>query len=80
MTRKSLRILLKVLIALQAIPFVEFLRADDITNAVSSAVLSVYMFLVLHFEGKSHELRQEKRRLEDFLNSIPDSEQTDGEK
>ena len=76
MTRKILRRLLKVIIALQAIPFIWFLLEGNITNALSSLVLPVYMFLVLHFEGRSYELNQEKKRLEDFLNSIPDSEQT----
>lgn len=51
-----------------------FLAAGQMTQASSAFTLFVWMFLALMFEGKAHNLKEEKENLMKFLNTPVDSE------
>ena len=71
----NLRIILRSIVILmagmQAALIVIFLSAGLMTQASSAFTLCIWMLLALMFEGKAHNLKEEKESLEKFLNAPP---------
>ena len=59
------------MLGIQLALIVIFLEAGQMTQASSAFTLFVWMFLALMFEGKAHNLLEEKVNLEKFLNGPP---------
>jgi len=73
--RKIFRLLLLIFIGFQALIVIGWIFIRDTKNTSEALVLMIYMLLTLYFEGKYNKLLAEKRKLEEFLNSPPNSEQ-----
>lgn len=71
----NLRIILRsiaiVMLGMQTALIVIFLSAGLMTQASSAFTLCIWMLLALMFEGKSHNLQEEKEKLVKFLNTPP---------
>jgi len=71
----NLRIILRsiviVMLGMQTALIVIFLSGGLMTQASSAFTLCIWMLLALMFEGKSHNLQEEKDRLAKFLNTPP---------
>lgn len=61
------------MIGIQLALIIIFLDAGQMTQASSAFTLFVWMFLALMFEGKAHNLQEEKENLIKFLNTPPTS-------
>lgn len=72
--RFILRTLVIAMMGIQIALIVIFLEAGQMTQASSAFTLFVWMFLALMFEGKAHNLKEEKENLIKFLNTPVDSE------
>lgn len=72
--RFILRTLVIAMMGIQLALIVIFLEAGQMTQASSAFTLFVWMFLALMFEGKAHNLKEEKENLERFLSGPVDSE------
>lgn len=72
--RFILRTLVIAMMGIQIALIVIFLEAGQMTQASSAFTLFVWMFLALMFEGKAHNLKEEKENLINFLNTPVDSE------
>ena len=59
------------MLGMQTALIVIFLSAGLMTQASSAFTLCIWMLLALMFEGKSHNLQEEKDRLAKFLNTPP---------
>ena len=68
------RALVIALLGMQTALIIIFLTAGQMTQASSAFTLFVWMFLALMFEGKAHNLKEEKENLIKFLNTPVDSE------
>lgn len=62
------------LLGMQIALVIIFLAADQMREASQAFSLAVWMFLALMFEGKAHNLKEEKENLINFLNTPVDSE------
>ena len=69
--RFILRTLVIAMMGIQLALIVIFLEAGQMTQASSAFTLFVWMLLALMFEGKSHNLQEEKEKLVKFLNTPP---------
>jgi hypothetical protein len=69
--RFILRTLVIAMMGMQLALIVIFLEADQMAQASSAFTLFVWMFLALMFEGKAHNLKEEKEGLIKFLNTPP---------
>lgn len=69
--RFILRTLVIAMMGIQLALIVIFLEAGQMTQASSAFTLFVWMFLALMFEGKAHNLKEEKEGLIKFLNTPP---------
>jgi len=71
----NLRIILRSVVILmagmQAALIVIFLSGGLMTQASSAFTLCIWMLLALMFEGKAHNLLEERERLTKFLNAPP---------
>ncbi len=71
----NLRIILRsiviVMLGMQAALIVIFLSGGLMTQASSAFTLCIWMVLALMFEGKAHNLLEERERLTKFLNAPP---------
>jgi hypothetical protein len=78
----NLRIILRsiviVMLGMQAALIVIFLSGGLMTQASSAFTLCIWMLLALMFEGRTHNLQEEKEKLIKFLNS-PSAESEGGE-
>lgn len=72
--RFILRTLVIAMMGIQLALIVIFLEAGQMTQASSAFTLFVWMLLALMFEGKAHNLKEEKENLIKFLNTPVDSE------
>ena len=72
--RFILRIIVIAMLGIQLALIVIFLGAGQMIQASSAFTLFVWMFLALMFEGKAHNLKEEKENLIKFLNTPVDSE------
>lgn len=72
--RFILRALVIAMMGIQLALIVIFLEAGQMAQASSAFTLFVWMFLALMFEGKAHNLKEEKENLVKFLNTPVDSE------
>ena len=72
--RFILRTLVIAMMGIQIALIVIFLEAGQMTQASSAFTLFVWMLLALMFEGKAHNLKEEKENLIKFLNTPVDSE------
>ena len=72
--RFILRTLVIAMMGIQLALIVIFLEAGQMAQASSAFTLFVWMFLALMFEGKAHNLKEEKENLIKFLNTPVDSE------
>lgn len=68
------RALVIALLGMQTALIIIFLAAGQMPQASSAFTLFVWMFLALMFEGKAHNLKEEKENLIKFLNTPVDSE------
>lgn len=59
------------MLGIQIALIIIFLEAGQMTQASSAFTLFVWMFLALMFEGKAHNLQEEKENLLKFLNTPP---------
>ena len=69
--RFILRTLVIAMMGIQLALIVIFLEAGQMTQASSAFTLFTWMLLALLFEGKAHNLKEEKENLVKFLNSNP---------
>ena len=72
--RFILRTLVVGMLGMQLALIVIFLEASQMTQASSAFTLFTWMLLALLFEGKAHNLKEEKENLIKFLNTPVDSE------
>ena len=72
--RFILRTIVIAMLGIQLALIVIFLGAGQMIQASSAFTLFVWMFLALMFEGKAHNLKEEKENLERFLSGPVDSE------
>ena len=72
--RFILRTIVIAMLGIQLALIVIFLGAGQMIQASSAFTLFVWMFLALMFEGKAHNLKEEKENLIKFLNTPVDSE------
>ena len=72
--RFILRTLVIAMMGIQLALIVIFLEAGQMTQASSAFTLFTWMLLALLFEGKAHNLKEEKENLIKFLNTPVDSE------
>ena len=72
--RFILRAVVIGMLGIQIALIVIFLEAGQMIQASSAFTLFVWMFLALMFEGKAHNLKEEKENLIKFLNTPVDSE------
>ena len=72
--RFILRALVIAMMGIQLALIVIFLEAGQMPQASSAFTLFVWMLLALMFEGKAHNLKEEKENLIKFLNTPVDSE------
>ena len=72
--RFILRTLVIAMLGIQLALIVIFLEAGQMTQASSAFTLFTWMLLALMFEGKAHNLKEEKENLIKFLNTPVDSE------
>ena len=72
--RFILRTIVIAMLGIQLALIVIFLGAGQMIQASSAFTLFVWMFLALMFEGKAHNLKEEKEDLIKFLNTPVDSE------
>jgi hypothetical protein len=72
--RFIVRLITIALLGMQLALIVIFLEAGQMSQASSAFTLFVWMFLALMFEGKAHNLKEEKENLIKFLNTPVDSE------
>ena len=68
------RALVIALLGMQTALIIIFLTAGQMTQASSAFTLFTWMLLALLFEGKAHNLKEEKENLIKFLNTPVDSE------
>lgn len=68
------RVITIAMMGMQIALIIIFLKAGQMTQASSAFTLFVWMFLALMFEGKAHNLKEEKENLIKFLNTPVDSE------
>ena len=76
--RLIVRVFTIAMLGMQIALIVIFLSAGLMTQASSAFTLCIWMFLALLFESKAHNLKDEKERLEKFLN-VPPVESEGGE-
>ena len=69
--RFILRTLVIAMMGMQLALIVIFLEAGQMPQASSAFTLFVWMLLALMFEGKAHNLKEEKENLIKFLNAPP---------
>ena len=69
--RFILRAVVIGMLGIQIALIVIFLEAGQMIQASSAFTLFVWMFLALMFEGKAHNLKEEKEGLIKFLNTPP---------
>jgi hypothetical protein len=69
--RFILRAVVIGMLGIQIALIVIFLEAGQMIQASSAFTLFVWMFLALMFEGKAHNLKEEKENLIKFLNAPP---------
>jgi len=69
--RLILRSIVILMAGMQAALIVIFLSGGLMTQASSAFTLCIWMLLALMFEGKSHNLLEERERLTKFLNAPP---------
>ena len=69
--RFILRTIVIAMLGIQLALIVIFLGAGQMIQASSAFTLFVWMFLALMFEGKAHNLKEEKEGLIKFLNTPP---------
>ena len=72
--RFIVRLITIALLGMQLALIVIFLEAGQMTQASSAFTLFTWMLLALLFEGKAHNLKEEKENLVKFLNTPVDSE------
>ena len=72
--RFIVRLITIALLGMQLALIVIFLEAGQMPQASSAFTLFVWMLLALMFEGKAHNLKEEKENLIKFLNTPVDSE------
>ena len=72
--RFILRTLVIAMMGIQLALIVIFLEAGQMTQASSAFTLFTWMLLALLFEGKAHNLKEEKENLIKFLYTPVDSE------
>ena len=72
--RFILRAVVIAMMGIQLALIVIFLEAGQMPQASSAFTLFVWMLLALMFEGKAHNLKEEKENLIKFLNTPVDSE------
>ena len=69
--RLTVRVFTIAMLGIQIALLVIFLSAGLMTQASSAFTLCIWMFLALMFEGKAHNLQEEKENLLKFLNTPP---------
>ena len=69
--RFILRTLVIAMMGIQLALIVIFLEAGQMPQASSAFTLFTWMLLALMFEGKAHNLKEEKENLIKFLNTPP---------